>query len=233
MAKFFLLLLHLVMSLQVFGQKTDSYLRLRRADPLYTGTLAESADSINLIAWGFSAMFIGKRYSKTYAMPCDSIGMVTSMINAVSSRLSQQPIDSVIPNIPLSREAPCPSNALRRKKFPCTLTEQLNFYASNQRDTGFIIIPTLHVRSVYSDVLGSGPVAYVPSDSGYNRHYTWYTLCCHVYFRKELVYYDQYSYFTKEYLPEGKLPEISIPQEAMDTLVNRVLEGCSFCPVKK
>jgi len=81
------------------------------------------------------------------------------------------------------------------------------------------MVPLFYISRQRYDVPAEGYVAYTFADSFHDLHYTWYTLMVNVFKGDELIYYDQHTYFTEEVLPEDEIPEIHIPQAAMDSLV--------------
>jgi len=181
---------------------------------------------LTLNEYGMASTLGGKRYKDAYPLPFDTLTIYRIMMNSFSytDRMNTSIINPK--RVSLKTERGCPAPA-KKRKYPCTVQEQLREFLANKQmnDSTLNIIPIFYIDRQAHDAPAVGYVAYTIADSGYDLHYTWYTLMVNIFKGDELIYYDQHTYFTKEILPEEETPEIHIPQAAMDSLVTLTMQG--------
>lgn len=205
------------------AQITDSFFRLGRAEPAFSSDAPADRNSLEVITYGFASMKRSARTKKDQPFPLDTAQFVSTMFNSFALWLDRPLPSSNLESLTLFDERGCPAPH-RKRRYPCTIQSQLlrHVQSSLPQHNQLILIPVLYIDQGSSSIFQPGIGAYTAAYSGWDNHQTWYTLMVHIFDGDELLYYDQYTYYTSEILDEGT-PKVHIPQEAMDTLVSKVM----------
>lgn len=213
--------------LELRAQKSSKLFRLVSATSPIIEDSYDSNSRVSMYNFGMYSIIMGSSPKKIYPLPVDKEAVLQKMMNSLSQYDSYIFIADSTSEIQLKVEAGCPPKNWRRRRFPCTLHSQLASYIQldKQREKGSFLIPVFHISTTPYNLPASGGAIFTMADSGYDLNYVWYTLIINVYQDADLVYYDQHTYFVEEALPNGELPKIYIPQQAMDSLVNLTMKG--------
>lgn len=160
------------------AQEASKLMRLSAA----TAQVAEDFYQVNTPIffkyYGVSSLIMGDTPKKTQPLPIENKLILEKLLKSLSNQNSVLNVSDEISNITFKTEVGCPPKNYRKRKFPCTLHDQLSGHMDSimVAVNDLFLIPVFYVRNTTYDAPASGGAIFTMADSGYDWNYTWYTL---------------------------------------------------------